>query len=85
MPLLPGAREALAAGALTGGAARNDRYLEPLVDWGRTTQDERALLVDPQTSGGLLVAVPPGELGRVSRTRRRRRADRRSAGAFSFW
>lgn len=58
VPLLPGTREALAAGALTGGAARNDRYLEPLVDWGHITDEERAFLVDPQTSGGLLVAVP---------------------------
>lgn len=62
VPVLPGAREALAAGALTGGAARNDQYLEPLVSWGRTTGDERAILVDPQTSGGLLVAVPSGKL-----------------------
>ena len=58
VPLLPGTREALAAGALTGGAARNDAYLEPLVAWGPVTNDERAFLVDPQTSGGLLVAVP---------------------------
>jgi selenide, water dikinase len=63
VPLLPGTRAALAAGALTGGAARNENYLELLVDWGRTTQDERALLVDPQTSGGLLVAVPAEKLG----------------------
>lgn len=62
VPLLPGTREALAAGALTGGAARNDLYLEPLVNWGRTTKEERAFLVDPQTSGGLLVAVPAGKL-----------------------
>jgi selenide, water dikinase len=62
VPLLPGARDALAAGALTGGAARNDLYLEPLVNWGRTTTEERAFLVDPQTSGGLLVAVPAEKL-----------------------
>jgi selenide,water dikinase len=62
VPLLPGTRDALAAGALTGGAARNDLYLEPLVDWGRTTNEERAFLVDPQTSGGLLVAVPANKL-----------------------
>ena len=69
VPLLPGTRSALAAGALTGGAARNDLYLEPLVDWGRITSEERAFLVDPQTSGGLLVAVPleklAAYLGRV--------------------
>ncbi len=62
VPLLLGARDALAAGALTGGAARNDTYLEPLVNWGRTTTEERAFLVDPQTSGGLLVAVPQSKL-----------------------
>jgi len=59
VPLLPGAREAAIAGVRTGGAERNDQYLQPLVDWGRATDAERALLVDPQTSGGLLVAVPP--------------------------
>ena len=68
VPLLPGVRAALEAGALTGGAARNDLYLEPLVDWGRTTKEERAFLVDPQTSGGLLVAVPQDKLaGYLSR------------------
>ncbi len=69
VPLLPGTYDALVAGALTGGAARNDLYLEPLVDWGRTTKEERAFLVDPQTSGGLLVAVPANRvteyIGRV--------------------
>ncbi|MFI5310192.1 MAG: selenide, water dikinase SelD [Gemmatimonadales bacterium] len=58
VPFLPGTLKALEAGALTGGAARNASYLEQLVDYGRTTEEERALLVDPQTSGGLLVALP---------------------------
>ena len=62
VPLLPGTRAALAAGALTGGAARNESYLEPLVDWGRTTVEQRAFVVDPQTSGGLLVCVPAVKL-----------------------
>ena len=58
-PVLEGARAAWERGARTGGAERNLEYLEPLVQWGRATDWERALLTDPQTSGGLLVAVPP--------------------------
>ena len=63
VPLLPGAREGLALGIRTGGAGRNVEYLAPLVDYGPATDVERALLVDPQTSGGLLVAVPPARVG----------------------
>jgi selenide,water dikinase len=58
VPLLPGAMAAWLAGARTGGAERNVSYLEPMVDWGLIGDAERALLVDPQTSGGLLLAAP---------------------------
>jgi selenide, water dikinase len=58
VPLFPGTAEALTAGATTGGLRRNREYLEPLVDWGTTDEVLRALLCDPQTSGGLLLAVP---------------------------
>ena len=58
VPLLPGARDASDRGVRTGGAERNDDYLATLVDWGGASPSDRALLVDPQTSGGLLLAVP---------------------------
>jgi len=58
IPALRGAREAWRDGARTGGADRNLRYLEPLVSWGAVSDEDRALLMDPQTSGGLLVALP---------------------------
>ena len=58
VPLLPSAREAADRGVRTGGAERNDEYLSALVDWGNASPSDRALLVDPQTSGGLLLAVP---------------------------
>ena len=58
VPILAGAAEAWRRGARTGGASRNVDYLETLVDWGTSSEMERALLTDPQTSGGLLVTVP---------------------------
>jgi len=58
LPLLPRARELAEAGVSTGGADRNEEFLEQRVDWGVCTDVDRTLLVDPQTSGGLLVALP---------------------------
>jgi selenide,water dikinase len=62
VPLVGGAREAAERGVGTGGATRNADYLETRVDWGSADGVLRALLVDPQTSGGLLVAVPAARL-----------------------
>jgi selenide,water dikinase len=58
VPVLRGALEAWRRGVRTGGAERNAIYLDSRVDWGSTSDERRALLMDPQTSGGLLVAVP---------------------------
>jgi selenide, water dikinase len=68
VPVMPGAREALARGHVPGGSARNAEYLAPLTAWEDVPEPLRALLVDPQTSGGLLVALPP-ELAREFLTR----------------
>ena len=57
VPLLPGTRDALAAGYLPGGAQRNADWVSPEVDWNDVGDDVRSLLTDPQTSGGLLVAL----------------------------
>ena len=59
VPILPGTREAWLAGFRTGGAERNLDFIRDIVTWGDASEVERALLVDPQTSGGLLVALRP--------------------------
>ena len=56
--VLQGTLDAFAAGAASDGLKRNRDYLEPLVEWKTSSIEMRAVLFDPQTSGGLLVAVP---------------------------
>jgi selenide, water dikinase len=60
VPVLPGVRELAVAGLFPSGSRRNYEALEESVDWGDLTEEERLLLCDAQTSGGLLVALPPG-------------------------
>ncbi len=57
VPYLQGAREALAAGYVSGGTRRNLDWVAPHVDLSAVTGDEALLLADAQTSGGLLVAA----------------------------
>ena len=64
VPLLPGARAAAERGVRTGGADRNLAYLESRVDWGTASETDRVLMIDPQTSGGLLVALSPDQVAR---------------------
>ena len=59
VPTLPGARSAAERGVRTGGADRNLKYIESRVDWSKASEIDRILLIDPQTSGGLLVALRP--------------------------
>jgi len=60
LPALPGALELAAAGIETGGAAHNRRFVAESLDAGPDVSPELVTLAhDPQTSGGLLAAVPP--------------------------
>ena len=57
IPILPGVREAVRAGFVTDGSKRNAEYVRDLVRWKKGSEEDRAILNDPQTSGGLLVCI----------------------------
>jgi selenide,water dikinase len=71
-PLLPGVRELAARGFVTGASARNwaGYGAEVSLPAGFAAED-KALLTDPQTSGGLLVSCAPSALDEVLATFRR--------------
>ena len=60
VPILPGAFDAARQGMIAGGLNNNLDYLKDCVAFAADVPEEnRAVLFDPQTSGGLLVAVAP--------------------------
>ena len=65
LPVLEGTRDLIAAGHVTGASARNwDSYGARVTAPGLSDAD-RALITDPQTSGGLLVACAPDSVDQV--------------------
>jgi selenide, water dikinase len=63
LPALPGAVDLAAAGVETGGAAHNRRYVRSVLDVAAGVPPELVTLAhDPQTSGGLLAAIPADRL-----------------------
>jgi selenide,water dikinase len=66
VPVLAGVRELAAQGCITGASGRNWAGYGAEVDLpGGMDEIERALLSDPQTSGGLLVSCAPSALDAV--------------------
>ena len=57
VPVIDGAWELLDAGAYPGGSVRNLDAVRPRLRGG--DERTRRMLADAQTSGGLLIAVPP--------------------------
>ena len=63
VPAIPGVLELLAGDEppVAGGTRRNRIWVEPHVSWGSGVSEPlRWVLCDAMTSGGLLVAAPPG-------------------------
>jgi selenide,water dikinase len=66
VPLLPGVRELAAQGFVTGASGRNWQGYGAEVQLGAGLGElERALVTDPQTSGGLLVSCDAAAVGDV--------------------
>jgi selenide,water dikinase len=62
VPVLDGARELLAEGIWPGGSQRNLKSILDFVE-SEVNEDDLRVLADAQTSGGLLVSVPPESAG----------------------
>jgi selenide, water dikinase len=63
VPYLDGVRDLAARDLFPSGSRRNHASLSADVDWGGLPENEQLLLCDAQTSGGLLVAIPPAAAG----------------------
>ncbi len=62
IPLLDGAMDYARQGVVPGGAYSNKTFLAPEIDYDSSVEEAmRLMLVDPQTSGGLLFAVSEKE------------------------
>ena len=71
VPLLPGARLLAESGHLPGGYHRNRGHYAAITPGARVTDDVdtvlATLLYNPETSGGLLMAIPPANRDRFER------------------
>jgi len=59
VPIIPEAREFAHMGLIPEGMYANWEFRAPMVDAEGIDEDTMAILYDPQTSGGLLIAVAP--------------------------
>ena len=71
--LLPRVAEFIGQDVYPGGLVRNRKFFSPKVDEGATETALLSALYDPQTSGGLLVAVPARRAAAFAAALRRRR------------
>ncbi len=63
VPVLDRAREFIASGIVPGGAFNNLKFLEDEIDYDKKiTEEDKLLLADPQTSGGLLITLNESRL-----------------------
>ena len=67
VPVLAHVLELVLSGIVPEGAHKNLQFLEGKVDFGEGfPQDDKLVLTDPQTSGGILIATPESNVGRFA-------------------
>src|SRR5271168_613431 len=68
IPLLEGALECVRAGHIPGGLKANREFAECVVAYeGGISEEVKTILFDPQTAGGLLISVAPGDVTKLTR------------------
>jgi selenide,water dikinase len=65
LPFLPGAVDYADLWLFPGGACNNQRTFEDHVSFQNLEEEMQMLLFTPETSGGLLIALPPAEADRL--------------------
>lgn len=76
LPILDGALEYAHQKQIPGGAGRNKLYLEDKIVFTRTPDEDRnEILFDPQTSGGLLIAVAENKFDALRRALQTRQVE----------
>ena len=65
LPFLPGSQEYAGLWLFPGGACNNQRTFEEHVSFNGLEEEIQMLLFTPETSGGLLIALPPDEADRL--------------------
>lgn len=61
VPFIESTKDLAAAGIIPGGTFNNRDFVDKIVDFGALSRTAQLLLCDAQTSGGLLIALPPHE------------------------
>jgi selenide,water dikinase len=70
VPFMDGVRDLAEKDLFPSGSRRNYAAYRDQVEWGDTSELDQMMLCDAQTSGGLLVAVPPDNAGRFEEAMR---------------
>jgi selenide,water dikinase len=84
LPVLPGVPAHMAMGMIPAGAYRNRDAHRDRLHFGQGASEEQAMLLcDPQTSGGLLAAIPPEHAQRFESEAAQRGSAAHRIGVFN--